>query len=307
MDAKPMNPQPPRLLITGASGFTGRHACLHFSKAGFDVTGVTRNSTLINNGIHYECCDLTNKAEVNQLIEKVSPQYLLHLAGQNHVGKSWTEPVYSLEVNAMSTAYLIEALRQKKPSCKIVVVGSALQFNPANMSTLTHPYSLSKTLQVVIAQSWASLYNLDIVIAKPSNLIGPGFSNGVCSIFAKKIVEMEENKAAKDLEVNNPNVQRDFLDVRDAVRAYEILLIKGEPREIYEISYGKNRSLEEVINGYKSMTHVKFEIRSQRNEPIDKKTAILPVKLMKLGWDPAITFEESLKDILNFYRSNKCL
>lgn len=294
--------QQPKLLITGASGFTGQHACKHFLKAGFDVTAVIRNSSFANKEVHIECCDLTNIDEVKNIVKKVKPHYLLHLAGQNHVGQSWIDPISSLEANSMSTAYLIDALRQENPACKILVAGSALQFNPANMSTLFHPYSLSKTLQVLIAQSWEILYNMHIVIAKPSNLIGPGFSNGVCAIFAQKIANMEKNKGEMVLEVNNPNAHRDFIDVRDAVSAFETLLTKGESGEIYEITSGKSRSLEEIINGLRSISNVEFEVKSQLIDQIEQPVDLMPVKLMKLGWKPAFSFESSLKDILNFYR-----
>lgn len=296
--------QLPKLLITGASGFTGRHACSHFLKVGFDVTAVTRHNTFSNDQIQIEYCDLTDKEAVRRLVKKVKPQYLLHLAGQNHVGQSWIDPVSSLEANSMSTLYLIEALRQERPDCKIVVVGSALQFDPKDISTLTHPYSLSKTLQVLIAQSWERLYSMHIVIAKPSNLIGPGLSKGVCSIFAKKIVDMEESKTENVLEVNNLNAQRDFLDVRDAVSAYETLLIKGKSGEIYEIASGKSYSLEEVIHRFKSLTTVNFEIKSQVSDKKEEQVEIKLLKIMKLGWKPAIPFEISLKDIINFYRRN---
>jgi GDP-4-dehydro-6-deoxy-D-mannose reductase len=293
-----------KLLITGASGFTGQHACKHFVKAGFDVTAIINNNAYENNEVHIERCELTIKDEVNNLIKKVKPDLLLHLAGQNHVGQSWIDPISSLEANSLSTAYLIEALRQENPACKIVVAGSALQYNPANISTLIHPYSLTKTLQVQIAQSWAVLYNMHIVIAKPSNLIGPGFSNGVCSIFAKKVADMENKKAEKVIKVTNPNAQRDFIDVRDAVRAYETLLLRGDPGEIYEIASGKNHSLKEIINRLKQLTTVKFELKSQTNEELEQKAEIIPVKLMKLGWNPAFSIETSLLDILNFYRRN---
>jgi GDP-4-dehydro-6-deoxy-D-mannose reductase len=297
--------QQPKLLITGASGFTGQHACEHFLKSGFDVYAVFRNNFPTNKKIHKKCCNLTNKNDVKNLITNIKPEYLLHLAGQNHVGQSWLDPVSSLEANSFSTAYLIDALRQENPSCKILIVGSALQFNPTDLSTLTHPYSLSKTIQVLIAQSWAVLYNMQIVIAKPSNLIGPGFSNGVCSILAQKIVKIEENNSEKILEVNDINAHRDFIDVRDAVRAYETLLLKGEPGEIYEIASGTSRSLLEMINGFKFITTVNFELKSKLNTPIEQRVEIIPVKLMELGWKPAISFQTSLNDILNFYRRNK--
>jgi GDP-4-dehydro-6-deoxy-D-mannose reductase len=302
LDEKAMK-QPHKLLITGASGFTGQHACKHFVKSGFEVTAIVNTKAYENKDVTIECCDLTNKDEVNNLIKKIKPHFLLHLAGQNHVGQSWLDPIASIEANSLSTAYLIDALRRQNPACKIVVAGSALQFNPKNISTLTHPYSLSKTLQVLIAQSWAVLYNMHIVVAKPSNLIGPGYSNGVCSIFAKRIADMENNKAEKVLDVNNPNVERDFLDVRDAVSAYETLLSSGKPGEIYDITSGKNRSLKEVINGLQSLTTVNFELKFLSNEHLETKEEIIPEELVNLGWKPSFSFETSLLDTLNFYRA----
>ncbi len=294
----------PKLLITGASGFTGQHACNHFVNAGFAVTAVSRKG-LGNGQVQIELCDLTNKESVGKLVKKVKPDYLLHLAGQNHVGTSWIDPVSSLEANAMSTLYLLEALRQENPDCKVVIVGSALQFDPQNISTLTHPYSLSKTLQVLIAQSWGVLYNMNIVIAKPSNLIGPGISNGVCSIFAKKIVDMEENNAEKVLEVNNLQAKRDFVDVRDAVRAYETLLTKGKSGEIYEIASGENRSLAEIINQFNSFTKVEFKVKIQTNKTIEEEhTEIDLCKINNVGWQPIMPFKTSILDTLNFYRNN---
>ncbi|MCD1162388.1 NAD-dependent epimerase/dehydratase family protein [Peribacillus frigoritolerans] len=293
--------QIPKLLITGASGFTGQHACNHFVNAGYAVTAVTRKN-FVNSQVQTEICDLTNKENVGKLIKKVKPDYLLHLAGQNHVGTSWIDPVSSLEANAMSTLYLLEELRQENPDCKVVIVGSALQFDPQNISTLTHPYSLSKTLQVLIAQSWGVLYNMNIVIAKPSNLIGPGISNGVCSIFAKKIVDMEENNAEKVLEVNNLQAKRDFVDVRDVVNAYEILFDQGKSGEIYDVASGKHNSLANIINHFKSFTNVEFKTKTNNTLLRELHTDINLEKIKKLGWEPIIDLEKSILDNLNFYR-----
>lgn len=205
----------------------------------------------------------------------------------------------------MSTAYLIDAIRKESPTCKVVIVGSALQIDPSSVSSIPHPYSLSKTLQVLIAQSWVVLYNMDIIIAKPSNLIGPGLSKGVCSIFAQKIADMENEGKQKVLEVDNPNVQRDFLDVRDAVRAYDLLLRRGQSGETYDVASGYNRSLGEIIEGYRSVTADEIKVNSQRNDLIENKMAIDPIKLVNLGWKPSIPIESSLMDILAFQRGLK--
>lgn len=293
----------PKLLITGASGFTGKHACRQFSNAGFKVIAASRTS-FFSEGIQTTNCDLTNKEDVIRMIKQFKPNYLLHLAGQNHVGKSWIDPISSLEANFLSTLYLIESLRHINPSCKIIIVGSALQFDPQDISALTHPYSLSKTLQVLISQAWETLYKLPIIIAKPSNLIGPGVSNGVCSIFARKIVEMEKKDTEKIIEVSNLHAQRDFIDVRDVVNAYETLFKNGRSGKVYDIASGQSRSLEDIINTFKPLTAVNFELKSQIHDQVEKKIEIETKDLTNIGWKPLIPFKVSLLDILTFYRDN---
>lgn len=295
--------QRPKLLITGASGFTGEHACKHFSGSGYDITAVTRNRSFDGcKGIKTEYCELTNKNDVNHLIKKVKPDFLLHLAGLNHVGDSWNDPITTLETNLLSSLYIIDATRQLNPTCKIVIVGSSLQTSPNEISNLTHPYSLSKTLQVLISQAWVKLYKMNIVIAKPSNIIGPGSSNGVNSIFANKIAQMEKNMLDKVLVVNNLNSKRDFIDVRDVISAYEVLFNKGIAGEVYEISSGKSHSIRDLIQIYKNLTDIDFEVRALTDGVDDLVVEEKPLKLIQLGWNPIFSINSSLIDTLNYFR-----
>lgn len=293
----------PKLLITGATGFTGIHACHHFQQAGYEVIGVSRKPfKLENDQIRFESCDLTNKNELNDLIRKNKPDRVLHLAGQNHVPSSWINPVASLEINTMSTAYLLEAIRQQIPECKVLVVGSALQFDIKDFTTLDHPYSLSKTLQVLVAQSWELLYEMNIVIAKPSNLIGPGKSNGVCSILARKVAEMELLGAEKVLTVNNLLAQRDFLDVRDAVCGYAILFDMGQSGSMHDMTSGLPRYLKEVTNSLQAISSVDFTVKSTEDK-MEEKVSNPPSALLLENMPAFIPFEKSMEDILNYQRS----
>ena len=294
----------PTVLITGASGFSGRHACEYFSKSGYHVIAVSRKRTEFPVDIQVENCDLTNKKEVEMLIQDTVPQYVLHLAGQNHVVESWLDPITTLEVNVMSTAILIEALRKYNMQARILIVTSSLQFDPIN-AVPPHPYSLSKTLQSLVAKAWVDLYKMDIMIAKPTNLIGPGFSNGVCSIFARKIIAMEENKIENRLEVNNMEATRDFIDVRDVVRAYEMILKSGKLGEIYDISSGNCHSLQQILYAFKNISSVEFVIHSLTTGSHDTQTEVKPIKIQRLGWEQTFTLEESLMDIVRFYRDNR--
>lgn len=293
-----------KLLITGATGFTGIHACRHFQQAGYEVIGVSRKPfTIEGSQIQIEPCDLTNKNEIMDLIQKHNPDRVLHLAGQNHVPSSWTNPIASLEVNTMSTAYLLEAIRHKIPECRVVVVGSTLQFDINDITTLEHPYSLSKTLQALVARSWQLLYEMDIVIANPSNLIGPGNSNGVCSILAKKVAEMELLGAEKVLKINNLLAQRDFLDVRDAVSGYEILFKKSQSGSMHNITSGLPRYLKEITSSLQAISSVEFTVESIEDK-LEEKEIMHSSNLIVENMSSFIPFDKSMEDILNYQRKS---
>ncbi len=294
----------PKMLITGAGGFTGEHACEYFSQLGYDIVAVTRKKVphgLKATKIKY--CELTNQNEVYQLMKEVNPDYLLHLAGMNHVADSWKDPLQTIESNFLSTLYILDAVRKMNSSCKMIIAGSALQINPGEMNAFPHPYSLSKTIQVLISQAWAALYNMNIVIGKPSNIIGPGHSKGVNSIFANKIAEMEQNNVDKVLTVNNLSKRFDFIDVRDVVRAYDVLFNKGSSGEEYEISTGKTLSLGELIQVYKTLTDIDFTVEYLLNESDNQRVVKMPEKLRNLGWEPTISIRTSAADTLNYFRN----
>ncbi len=289
----------PKLLITGANGFTGEHACRHFALLGFEVIAVTRGKRLTSANIQTEICQLNIKEEVNQLVEKVQPDLLLHLAAKSHVGESWIDPITTIETNVISTLYLIDAIRHTKPSCRIIVVGSSLQ---QKANSPLHPYGLSKTLQETLVMSWAKLFNLDILVAKPSNIIGPGHSTGVSAIFANKIALMEKHQLEKVLQVSHLEATRDFIDVRDVVHAYEILFARGKTGEIYEISSGSACTLGEMIQIYQNLTTTNFEVQSLDTAP-EQISCTAPTTLLSLGWRSTYSMAISLKDTLDYYRS----
>ncbi|UOQ84883.1 NAD-dependent epimerase/dehydratase family protein [Gracilibacillus salinarum] len=290
-----------KLLITGASGFTGQHACRYFQEKGFDITAVSHTANQLE--MNWIKCNLTKQEQVKQLITNTKPDYVLHLAGQNNVSHSWKNPVQSIETNLLATLYLLEAIREVVPLCRIVVAGSTLQFDPLSMNTLKHPYGVSKTLQSLLAQSWVPLYNMEIVIANPTNLIGPGPSHGVCSIIADKLAETESTNTNNLPSLTiNLQAQRDFLDVRDAITAYHLLLEKGAAGDTYNVTTGKNRSLLEITKVFQSMTTSNFQIGSTTADQTDIQPVATPDRLHELGWKPAIPLRTSLADTLDYYR-----
>jgi GDP-4-dehydro-6-deoxy-D-mannose reductase len=252
-----------RVLITGARGFTGRHACRFFAASGWDVVAVSSGRRSLHSpappatedrgreecgplpplapggaeegrsgGLREAVCDLTDREAVRRLVRDAAPDAVLHLAGQNAVDRSWREPDLTLAANALSTAYLLQAFRECREDGRALVIGSMLREPPEAPS---HPYAFSKAVQASTALAWHRWYGLQVLVAEPCNLIGPGGSGGICGKIARWAAEAEAAGPAgfSPFKLSSLTEQRDYLDVRDAVRAYEILLRRGAAGTAY--------------------------------------------------------------------------
>ncbi|WP_083207739.1 NAD-dependent epimerase/dehydratase family protein [Fictibacillus arsenicus] len=298
-----MSKPKPVILITGAGGFTGIHACSYFYKNNYEVTGIYRNLINVNNGQWNKLqIDLQCYQSILNAVKKIRPDYVLHLAGSNSVTESWEDPFSYFNSNVINTLHLLEAVRSVSPRTKIVITTSLLQFSPQEKELPNHPYGVTKLIQKLLAEYWSALFSLNVVIAKPSNLIGPGPSKGICRILVEKIVSAEKGKGKPIIEVTNLQNTRDFLDVRDAVRAYEILLQKGLHGEEYEITSGYPRTLENVISLINGHTKHDLIIQQQENTKPDIYKSSNGEAIVALGWKPIISFEDSIEDIFLYVR-----
>ncbi len=291
------------ILITGANGFTGRHACAYFSEKKFQVIGLGRRKA---EGSFLQC-DLGIYQEVEDVIAAVQPDFVLHLAGKNSVADSWANPAENIHTNVMGTVYLLESIRAKAANARTIVVGSTLRI-PSLSSDPLHPYSVSKAMQILVARTWHQLFSMDIVIANPCNLVGPGPSTGVCSVFAEKIAAMETGAIQPVLTIGDGAQSRDFLDVRDAVRAYALLFEKGKPGEEYDLGTGTMRTLKTVAEQFQELAEIHFTIQQKEDssplQPAGPRRDRLEA-IKKLGFCPAFSFRQSAADIMQYFRSKQ--
>ncbi|MDT9720672.1 NAD-dependent epimerase/dehydratase family protein [Paenibacillus sp. ClWae2A] len=299
-----------RVLITGASGFTGRHAVSYFREIGAVVAAVVRRPDVhsFGKGTQVHVCDLNDKQQVRHLIDEVQPDYVLHLAGKNSVPDSWSDPLLVLETNVMAVLYLLDALRSC-PTARTVIVGSRLKYTPepGRIPQPPHPYSLSKALEEMVSLSWMSLFGQQIMLAEPGNLIGAGPSTGICSLLARHVVACEQAGKTEAFRLSGRDNTRDFLDVRDAVRAYATLLVQGSSGTVYPVVSGVERSLGEIADLLLSMTEAEVPVRwdgaSSGPDGSGKQEELS--LLRKLGWQPMIPFATSLQDILSDVRAQQ--
>ncbi|WCL49573.1 GDP-mannose 4,6-dehydratase [Leptospira sp. GIMC2001] len=309
-----------KYLITGLAGFVGKylHAEITNTDPSAEIHGIIRSGERFasKDSICHEL-DIRDTATVSALIQKIKPDIVFHLAAQPFVPKAILDPWGTLDVNVKGTLNLLESLLKSNKESSLVYISSAdvygkqdPRFLPFNESTLpkpANPYSASKLAAEVYCSQY-SFYgaNLRIMIARPFNHIGIGQrSEFVVPNFCKQIAKAKQNGDHK-IYTGDLSSTRDFLDVRDVVRAYRIIAEKGVSGEIYNICSGTEVSIEKILLDLIDLSGVemKLEVDPERLRPVETPRFVGDnTKLKKLGWVQNISLNESLRDIyksLNF-------
>ncbi len=316
----------PKVLITGGEGFVGSHLVeqlLSSSIAEIHITTYSAKGSYIHQllpetQIHQ--LDLTDQAATFELIKQLLPDQIYHLAALSAVGSSFEKVKEVLDNNMLLQLNLLEAVRQFQPKARTLVIGSAMEydltrsyenFSPEAVDETyplgpVSPYAISKSLQDFLGYSYAKSYQLEIVRVRPFNHIGERQSDEFAvPAFAKQLAAIEKGEQ-ESLKVGNLEAIRDFTDVKDMVKAYQLLMDRGQAGEVYNIGSGQGRSIQQVLDLLieLSQTEVKIERDQARLRPSDVPVAIAnPTKIQQLGWQPEITLEQTLKRILDYWRS----
>jgi len=305
-------------LITGISGFVGSHLAEYCLSKEAEVHGTIRWRSDVNNlkeinHLQLHECDLTDAYSIRDIIKEVKPDLIFHLAAQSYVKASWTNPAQTLTNNIIGELNLLEAVRNTDYSPRIMIAGSSEEYGHTETSLNEDsplkplsPYGVSKVTQDLLAQQYERSYGLDIVVTRAFNHTGPRRGDVfVCSSFAKQIAEIEKGKLPV-IYVGNLDAERDFTDVRDVVRAYWLALEKGEKGEVYNICSEKTYPIKNILKKMLLMSKVKIEVRKdpKRMRPSDLKVLVGDCSKFKekTGWKPSIKIEQTLEDLLNYWR-----
>lgn len=309
-----------RLLITGVGGFVGRHLAHTLAReTDWELWGWARRPVDgLPDRLQVAQVDLRDPEAVRQGLARLSPEGIIHLAAQSDVGESWRDPWGTFETNVRGTLNLLEGIRALGLWPRVLIVTSNevyglirpeevpiredQPFRPAN------PYGVSKAAQDWLAALYAAAYAMPVIRARPFNHIGPGQDpRFVVPSFARQIAWIEAGLQEPVLRVGNLEAQRDFTDVRDVVRAYRLLLERGEPGEVYNIGSGRPRAIREVLETLLAMTpaRVRVEVDPQRLRPVEIPVSAADIARIRerLGWQPTIPLEQSLRDVLEEWRA----
>jgi GDP-4-dehydro-6-deoxy-D-mannose reductase len=296
-----------RSLITGGRGFVGNWLADHLRRLGDHVVAIDQE------------VDVTDSSALLAAIAEAQPDAIYHLAALTHVGKSWDEPLRVLEVNVIGTGALLAAARECGSHPRILVTSSAevygavtdpsrLPLTEQSPTAPLTPYAASKLAgEALVAQAFIG-HGQHVITVRPFNHIGPGQSpNFAVPALAKRIVEAARG-GATTIPVGNLSARRDFTDVRDVVRAYRLLMETGQPGEVYNVCSGHDVSIREIADGLLGLagTSLEFETDPTLVRPVE--VPVLrgdPGRLMEAtGWKPEIPLEETLADVLAYWREH---
>ena len=314
-----------KILITGITGFVGTYLAEYLSQdSHVQLFGTTRS--LIDredetvSKITFMHADFGVQSDVYKIIEAVKPDEVYHLAALSSPAESIKKPSETIINNVNAQVFLLEALRSiGLLNTKVLVVCSSDEYGivdqhhlPVDEDTLlrpANPYAVSKVTQDYLALQYFLSYKMPIVRVRPFPHVGPRQSEHfVLSTFAKQIAMIEKGLQEPTLKHGNLDAKRDFTDVRDMVRAYVLLMEKGEAGEVYNVGSGRSISINEALTMLLGMATVTITLEKdpERMRPSDMPNLFSDNAKMEqiTNWKPEIPFEQTLKDILDYWRDH---
>jgi GDP-4-dehydro-6-deoxy-D-mannose reductase len=295
-----------RVLVTGGSGFVGTWLQAHLEEVGDDVLAPG------------EELDVKDGRTVHQALTGARPDVVYHLAGLAHVGRSWEEPSEFFETNALGTLHVLDAARRCRPVPRVLVVSSAEVYGAVTPDQLplgeeaplrpVSPYAASKAAAEMVALQACLGWGVPVVRARPFNHLGPGQSPMFAvPALAGRILEARRTGSGV-LRTGNLSARRDFTDVRDVVRAYRLLVERGEPGAAYNVCSGRDVSMEEVVNRLMAISgsDLRLESDPELMRPVDVPALRGDASRLEAatGWTSEVALEESLRAVLESLTSS---
>jgi GDP-4-dehydro-6-deoxy-D-mannose reductase len=313
-----------RILVTGISGFVGGYlAEALLGQVGVEIYGTSRRAhwpadlSHLGDRIVIRRCDLNDGPGIEAILREVRPRQIYHLAGYSNAGRSHREPEAAWAGNLNGTRCFYDAIQRWGGRPRILYVGSGLVYGELDDSAPgfnelaplrpSSPYAASKAAADLLSYQYAVAAGLDIVRVRPFNHIGPRQEpDYAVAHFAKQLAGIEGGKQPPLLETGNLEPRRDLTDVRDMVRAYILLLDRGRTGDVYNAGTGQTHSMREVLQRLLVLTQLKVEIRQRPGLVRAADTRVIRADASRLrdeiGWQPQRTLEQTLVDILAYWR-----
>ncbi|MDA8140278.1 MAG: GDP-mannose 4,6-dehydratase [Desulfobacteraceae bacterium] len=322
-----------KALITGITGMVGSHlADFLLANTDWDIYGLCRWRSPLDNVEHllprankkeritFLYGDLSDFISLQKAVEESRPDFVFHLAAQSYPSTSFTSPLQTLDINILGTERLLEALRQSKQSNPVIHVCASSEvfgrvpkeklpiseecsFHPAS------PYAISKIGTDMVGRFHAEAYRQKVVVTRMFTHTGPRRGDVFAeSTFAKQIAMIEAGLIPPIVKTGNLNSMRTWSDVRDAVRAYYMLVtVNPIPGEYYNIGGTYSCTVGDMLHyliSISTVSGIQVETEESRLRPLDADLQVPDTRKFQqhTGWQPEIPFETTMQDLLDYWR-----
>lgn len=297
-----------KALIFGMGGFVGPYLAKELTDHNCTVYG---SDVVEGKNLQY-CekffpCNLLDEDAVEDVIRQVEPDWIVNLAAISSVGLSWKIPKKTMEVNVCGGLNILEAVRKLGLKSKILFIGSSEEYaissepmNEENPTIANNPYGISKATMETFSQIYNDKYGMEVCHVRSFNHTGVGQKDTfVLASWCKQVAEITKTGKAGVMHVGNLTVKRDFSDVRDMVRAYRMVLEKGDCKEVYNIGSGRAYALSELLDKITSFAPVDIKVEVDENLLRVADNSVICCdhsKITKeLGWKPEYTIYDTLQ------------
>ena len=308
-----------KALIIGGAGFVGGYLAEHLLREWDMEVHMTKlpAEEVRTKGVSVYDLDILEQESVSSLLFRVRPDYIFHLAAQSSVGIAWQNPGLTVDVNVKGSICIMDAVRELYYKPRILLIGSGEEYGhirpeevPITEDNNLRPgniYAATKACQNMIGSIYAKAYDMEVMMVRAFNHIGPEQSPiFVVADFCKQVAEIEKGIREPVMYVGNLSARRDFTDVRDVVEAYARLIQHGKAGETYNVGSGHAVSIEEVLKLILSMsdTEITMEVDPNKIRPVD--VPLIEADISKIrretGWSPRIALEQTIRETLNDWR-----
>lgn len=323
----------PRALITGITGMVGSHlADFLLENTGWDIYGMCRWRSPLDNvehlldrvnrndRIYFVDGDLGDYTSLQNAVDESKPDYVFHLAAQSYPRVGFTSPLTTLDTNILGTERLLEVLRRCRGIDPVIHVCSSSEvfgrvpkeYLPINESCSFHPaspYAISKAGADLVGRFHAEAYGQKVVVTRMFTHTGPRRGDVFAeSTFSKQIAMIEQGMIPPVIKTGNLDSLRTWSDVRDAVRAYYLLVtVNPIPGEYYNIGGTFSCTVGDMLRhliSLSSRTDIRVATEQGRIRPLDADLQVPNTNKFRqhTGWEPLIPFEKTMQDLLDYWR-----
>lgn len=308
-------------MIIGAAGFVGSYLsnCLH-QEFGMEVVATKLPHEMLKGMDEAEVFDLNimNKDDIVELLLSVRPDYIFHLAAQSSVSVAWKNPGLTVDVNIKGSLNVLDAVRELYYKPRILMIGSGEEYGhirpgetPIKEDNHLRPgniYAATKACQNMISSIYAQAYDMELMMVRAFNHIGPNQAPlFVVADFCKQVAEIEKGLREPVMYVGNLAAQRDFTDVRDVVRAYALLMKKGQAGQTYNVGSGHAIAIRQILDMIiaESSADIKVEVDQNKIRPVDVPIIEADTTLLKTttGWEQKILLQQTVRETLDYWRA----